>query len=166
MGVFCWWFVMISLLVSFPNMYARFEPQPLPALSRAVRRSWLSKTLGLCRYIVYDLKIAWMLALVGAPCAKNLLLFPAVSSHTNVITLSASSIGYCSFLLDEALSSKYLILGKIHLHFAFKIHACALWVVIMENGILWINVDFNDSPIRIDQVVVSCSRRTLLIILQ
>ena len=62
----------------------------------------------------------------GSAVCKNLLLLPAVSIHTNVITLSASSISYCSFLLDEALSSKYLILGKIHLHLAFKILACAL----------------------------------------
>ena len=62
----------------------------------------------------------------GSAVCKNLLLFPAVSIHTNVITLSVSCIGYCSFLLDEALSSKYLILGKIHLHLVFKILAYVL----------------------------------------
>ena len=62
----------------------------------------------------------------GSAVCKNLMSIPALHNRTDVITLSASSIGYCSFLLDEALSSKYLILGKIHLHLGFKILACAL----------------------------------------
>ena len=57
---------------------------------------------------------------------QKIMLMPTVYSRIDVTIFPLAALGIAVFTLDNSMSSKCLILGKIHLHLAFKIHTCAL----------------------------------------
>ena len=70
----------------------------------------------------------------GSSLFENWLWTPTVDNHTDVTTMSASSISFRRFLfiLTKAISD----FGKLYLRLEFKSYALALHIVWLENGIL------------------------------